>query len=83
MDGGSHWSWIVLPLYIYETLADIVDDSIAYTADSTRMSRHILHELGYDSEEIALPIGDLVAMDFSDRYHGVVVMKDSLISHAY
>jgi photosystem II stability/assembly factor-like uncharacterized protein len=48
------------------------------------MFRLILHESGYDVDaEIAMPVGKISAFDFSDQYHGVVVMEDSTFSQAY
>jgi hypothetical protein len=48
------------------------------------MFRLILHESGYDVDaEIAMPVGKISAFDFSDLYHGVVVMEDSIFSHVF
>lgn len=83
-DGGNNWTWHALPTNIFLNRADLTDDTILYFSDAYRMFRLILHENGYDVDaEIAMPIGKISAFDFSDQYHGVVVMEDSTFSHVF
>ncbi|NPV36852.1 MAG: T9SS type A sorting domain-containing protein [Bacteroidales bacterium] len=83
-DAGNNWTWYALPTNIFLNRADLADDSILYFSDDYRMFRLILHESGYDVDaEIAMPVGKISAFDFSDQYHGVVVMEDSTFSHVF